>query len=130
MFQFANINNTNRTIVNTTFVERVRYQTICENKTLEPYDTQSNFSILQTLAPYYVSAITPRYCTNVSYTVNETMQFNQTDNNSTELSWEEYLKKKKHEYLNEENVKVGLMFSSKAFVQLICNHFIGPLTNR
>ncbi len=32
--------------------------------------------------------------------------------------------------LLNENVKVGLLFASKATVQLICNPFIGPLTNR
>lgn len=32
--------------------------------------------------------------------------------------------------LGSENVKVGLMFASKAMVQLITNPFIGPLTNR
>ncbi|XP_077352398.1 synaptic vesicular amine transporter [Festucalex cinctus] len=32
--------------------------------------------------------------------------------------------------LNKENVKVGLLFASKATVQLLTNPFIGPLTNR
>ncbi|XP_061765947.1 synaptic vesicular amine transporter-like [Nerophis ophidion] len=32
--------------------------------------------------------------------------------------------------LINENVKVGLLFASKATVQLITNPFIGPLTNR
>ena len=31
--------------------------------------------------------------------------------------------------LNKENVKVGIMFASKAVVQLIANPFIGVLTN-
>jgi hypothetical protein len=30
----------------------------------------------------------------------------------------------------KENQWVGVMFASKAFVQLITNPFIGPLTNR
>jgi len=30
----------------------------------------------------------------------------------------------------KENRWVGVMFASKAFVQLITNPFIGPLTNR
>ncbi|KAG9344615.1 hypothetical protein JZ751_011287 [Albula glossodonta] len=34
------------------------------------------------------------------------------------------------EQLLNENVKVGLLFASKATVQLITNPFIGPLTNR
>lgn len=34
------------------------------------------------------------------------------------------------EQLLNENVKVGLLFASKATVQLLTNPFIGPLTNR
>lgn len=39
-------------------------------------------------------------------------------------------KVKKHRELVRENVEVGVMFASKAVVQLITNPFIGPLTNR
>lgn len=37
---------------------------------------------------------------------------------------------KANDQLLNENVKVGLLFASKATVQLITNPFIGPLTNR
>ncbi|XP_068594631.1 chromaffin granule amine transporter [Brachionichthys hirsutus] len=33
-------------------------------------------------------------------------------------------------FLGEENVLVGLLFASKALVQLLINPFVGPLTNR
>ncbi|XP_037077178.1 LOW QUALITY PROTEIN: synaptic vesicular amine transporter-like [Pollicipes pollicipes] len=36
----------------------------------------------------------------------------------------------KHKELVEENVEVGVMFASKAAVQLVTNPFVGPLTNR
>lgn len=36
----------------------------------------------------------------------------------------------KHNELLQENVEVGVMFASKAFVQLLANPFVGPLTNR
>lgn len=39
-------------------------------------------------------------------------------------------KQKKHRELVEENMEVGMMFASKAFVQLIANPFVGPLTNK
>ncbi len=39
-------------------------------------------------------------------------------------------KQKRHKDIIEENVSVGLMFASKAMVQLIANPFVGPLTNR
>ncbi|XP_029459735.1 chromaffin granule amine transporter isoform X2 [Rhinatrema bivittatum] len=34
------------------------------------------------------------------------------------------------EFLANENVRVGLLFASKALVQLLVNPFVGPLTNR
>ena len=39
-------------------------------------------------------------------------------------------KERKHRELVQENVEVGVMFASKAVVQLIANPFVGPLTNR
>jgi len=44
---------------------------------------------------------------------------------TTTLSQEQ----KKHKELVEENLEVGVMFASKAFVQLIANPFVGRLTN-
>uniref|UniRef100_A0A673MK98 Chromaffin granule amine transporter-like n=1 Tax=Sinocyclocheilus rhinocerous TaxID=307959 RepID=A0A673MK98_9TELE len=38
--------------------------------------------------------------------------------------------KEDSEFLEEENVRVGLLFASKALVQLMVNPFMGPLTNR
>lgn len=40
------------------------------------------------------------------------------------------LEQRKHKELVEENFEVGVMFASKAFVQLLANPFVGPLTNR
>ncbi|XP_062615074.1 synaptic vesicular amine transporter-like [Saccostrea cucullata] len=40
------------------------------------------------------------------------------------------IKTRRHAELTNENVEVGLMFSSKALIQLIANPFIGHLTNR
>nr|XP_055156251.1 chromaffin granule amine transporter isoform X2 [Nyctereutes procyonoides] len=34
------------------------------------------------------------------------------------------------EFLEEENVRVGVLFASKALMQLLVNPFVGPLTNR
>lgn len=36
----------------------------------------------------------------------------------------------RHDYLLQENVQVGMMFASKAFVQLLANPFVGPLTHK
>ncbi|CAB3399360.1 unnamed protein product [Caenorhabditis bovis] len=38
--------------------------------------------------------------------------------------------KERHKLLTSENVHVGLMFGSKALVQLLVNPWIGPLTNK
>merc|ERR1712051_1093314 len=45
------------------------------------------------------------------------------------IAWENE-KRRKHAELMHETVEVGVMFASKAFVQLIANPFVGPLTNR
>lgn len=34
------------------------------------------------------------------------------------------------EFLEEENVRVGVLFASKALMQLLVNPLVGPLTNR
>jgi hypothetical protein len=39
-------------------------------------------------------------------------------------------REERHKELVDETAEVGLMFASKAFVQLISNPFVGPLTHR
>jgi hypothetical protein len=36
----------------------------------------------------------------------------------------------RHKELVEETVEIGLMFASKAFVQLLANPIVGPLTHK
>ena len=43
---------------------------------------------------------------------------------------ESQMKEDRHKDILKENIKVGLMFASKAFLQLIANPFVGPITNR
>lgn len=50
--------------------------------------------------------------------------------NMTTLSPQEVLKNKRHEDLIKETVPVGMMFASKAFVQLLANPIVGPLTHK
>merc|ERR1711963_803170 len=54
------------------------------------------------------------------------MELSESTTTTTTLSPEE----RKHKELVEENMEVGMMFASKAFVQLIANPFVGPLTNK
>lgn len=39
-------------------------------------------------------------------------------------------KEQRHRELLEETVAVGVMFASKAFVQLLANPIVGPLTHK
>ncbi|XP_046828811.1 synaptic vesicular amine transporter isoform X1 [Vespa crabro] len=48
--------------------------------------------------------------------------------NSTTIEQKE--KEQRHKELLEETVAVGMMFASKAFVQLLANPVVGPLTHR
>ncbi|XP_075223241.1 vesicular monoamine transporter isoform X1 [Lycorma delicatula] len=50
--------------------------------------------------------------------------------NTTIQTDEEILRKNRHKDLIHETVAVGMMFASKAFVQLLANPIVGPLTHR
>lgn len=50
--------------------------------------------------------------------------------NLTTLDPEIAKKEAKHKDLVQETVEVGIMFASKAFVQLLANPFVGPLTHK
>ncbi|KAL0269228.1 UNVERIFIED_CONTAM: hypothetical protein PYX00_007031 [Menopon gallinae] len=50
--------------------------------------------------------------------------------NFTTMSPDQQKEEERHRDLNRENIDLGIMFASKAFVQLIANSFIGPLTHR
>ncbi|XP_022201176.1 synaptic vesicular amine transporter isoform X1 [Nilaparvata lugens] len=52
------------------------------------------------------------------------------DNATSAILSEEILKKNRHKDLIHETVAVGMMFASKAFVQLLANPIVGPLTHR
>ncbi|XP_043968185.1 chromaffin granule amine transporter isoform X3 [Gambusia affinis] len=54
----------------------------------------------------------------------ELLLANQTSNTSDSSCLQDSV------FLEEENVRVGLLFASKALVQLLVNPFVGPLTNR
>ncbi len=65
-----------------------------------------------------------------STTTSYALCYNETTN-ATELSTISYEDKLKSEYKKQEdNVKIGLLFASKAFFQLLANPIVGPLTNR
>uniref|UniRef100_A0A7E4VGT4 MFS domain-containing protein n=1 Tax=Panagrellus redivivus TaxID=6233 RepID=A0A7E4VGT4_PANRE len=63
-------------------------------------------------------------------TKSKTKQRTTTEKSLTEAEIIQQAKQHRHDTLSEENVHVGLMFGSKALVQLITNPFIGPVTNK
>lgn len=70
----------------------------------------------------------PSYSSNDDY--QDYGEMNENDlTPAQKVAWEAE-KKRKHAELMHETVEVGVMFASKAVVQLITNPFIGPLTNR
>ncbi|XP_045467945.1 synaptic vesicular amine transporter isoform X2 [Harmonia axyridis] len=50
--------------------------------------------------------------------------------NMTTIDPEKQLKEERHRDLVQETNQVGIMFASKAFVQLVANPFVGPLTHK
>uniref|UniRef100_A0A3Q3BG23 Solute carrier family 18 member A1 n=1 Tax=Kryptolebias marmoratus TaxID=37003 RepID=A0A3Q3BG23_KRYMA len=54
----------------------------------------------------------------------EVLQVNETANTTESSCLQDSV------FLEKENVRVGLLFASKALVQLLVNPFVGPLTNR
>lgn len=56
--------------------------------------------------------------------------FTVADFNLTTIDPEIVDRQRRHKDLVQETVPVGMMFASKAFVQLLANPFVGPLTHK
>jgi hypothetical protein len=81
---------------------------------------QSNFQRFARTYNKRVSYIEDKGDSCVNVTVNETVPYVDKIQIVT----------KRHAELANENVEVGLMFASKAMIQLIANPFVGHITNR
>ncbi|ELU03854.1 hypothetical protein CAPTEDRAFT_131587 [Capitella teleta] len=105
----------------------VVYKTTCYRKG----DTQTH--IYEHYARNYGGYEVRYPCANTSDGYGEAPfeEFNDTTSKNDTLYETTLMKKqRRHEDILDENVAVGLMFASKAIMQLITNPFIGPLTNR
>ena len=71
---------------------------------------------MSSIPRYYVMSTSLPLCVNFTGNMSDT-------SNETEVE-------DPHERFGNENIEVGLMFASKAIMQLIANPFIGPITNR
>eukprot|EP00093_Oithona_nana_P013395 13395.XXX_540865_544646_1 [CDS] Oithona nana genome sequencing. len=63
-------------------------------------------------------------------TISSDGDYDNPEDNDGLTPYERAEKIRKHKELTHENVEVGVMFASKAVVQLMTNPFVGPLTNR
>ncbi|XP_044258856.1 synaptic vesicular amine transporter [Tribolium madens] len=70
-----------------------------------------------------------KYMKNLDVNITATTS-NYLDNITTTLDPETEEKELRHKDLVQETVQVGMMFASKAFVQLLANPFVGPLTHK
>ena len=64
-----------------------------------------------------------------------TEQWNNNNNNDNDIVVDPEVeidrqRELRHRRFANENVKVGIMFASKAIMQIIVNPFVGPLTNK
>ncbi|KAK6186584.1 hypothetical protein SNE40_008598 [Patella caerulea] len=98
------------------------YEIICYNRTNDSEsDNHYTWKGVTYLPKYYVPTPTiENVCENVSI---DARNVTETFYVTTESAFG-------HEDLANENIKVGLMFASKAMIQLIVNPFIGLITNR
>ncbi|KAJ8983021.1 hypothetical protein NQ317_014318 [Molorchus minor] len=73
----------------------------------------------------------PVICDRMNQNINYSTAATSTDDyNMTTIDPEELQKSIRHKDLVQETVLVGMMFASKAFVQLLANPFVGPLTHK
>ncbi|KAL5022481.1 hypothetical protein ScPMuIL_001636 [Solemya velum] len=106
----------------------IEERTVCHNvSSTNPVENASTYltgdAPWSDVSKYYVmSTAKPFRCFNQTFEVIVTNSSNGTDTVTIEIE--------RHAELANENVRVGLMFASKAIVQLLANPFIGPLTNR
>ena len=110
-----------------------------KNRTWNCFPTQPEGATMSPLSNYtsiagFYTAYSPRAdagytCVNATDTQAERDSIVRLKNTTVQQLEEEYYLTRHYDIL-DENVAVGLMFASKAIMQLITNPFIGPLTNK
>ncbi|XP_041370275.1 synaptic vesicular amine transporter-like [Gigantopelta aegis] len=106
----ALLNSVSKT--NYTCVTRPSFETFNTSQDTQGYSWEG----MSNVPRHYVMSTSLPLC--VNFTGNMSDLSNKTD---TETD---------HERFGDENIQVGLMFASKAIMQLLANPFIGPITNR
>lgn len=108
----------NQTVTVCTLVPDERYFPTTDIKNSSEDSRGYSWDGLSDIPRHYVMTTSVPYICVYSNETNLTNVITTTDN------------KLDHKALANENVQVGLMFASKAIMQLLTNPFIGPLTNR
>ncbi|GAB1603909.1 synaptic vesicular amine transporter-like [Argonauta hians] len=121
------VNDTRQVLVNVT--EPAIIETICYNVTKRNNSNETEpegfMKYLKTMAESYVPPKPPSYvCENVTIAPKGYTESYVTEANLI------YVPQSRHQFLKHASVIVGLIFASKAVVQLITNPFLGPITNR
>ncbi|KAH0945013.1 hypothetical protein HN011_005027 [Eciton burchellii] len=110
------------------------------NATLsEHLEGGASHRVATTVPPTTTTTTTPRCPCAPNASVASQVEFLRVTNSPTDLpeattvnvtSSETKEKQQRHRELLEETVAVGMMFASKAFVQLLANPIVGPLTHK
>lgn len=121
------VNDTRQVLVNVT--EPAVIETICynvtKNRDLNETEREGFVKYFKQLAKTYVPPTPQSYmCENITVAPQGYTESYVTESNVV------YVPQTRHQFLRHATVVVGLMFASKAVVQLITNPFLGPITNR
>ncbi|XP_029644890.1 synaptic vesicular amine transporter [Octopus sinensis] len=121
------VNDTRQVLVNVT--EPAVIETICynvtKNRDFNETEREGLMKYIKKLAKTYVPPTPQSYmCENITVAPQGYTESYVTESNLV------YVPQTRHQFLRHATVVVGLMFASKAVVQLITNPFLGPITNR
>lgn len=119
------MNETRRVMVNVS--EPAVIETICYNATPTSNETESEgfMKYFEKFAKTYAPPTPSTYiCENVTIEPQGWTEGYVTEANRISVPMT------RHQFLRHATVVVGMMFASKAIIQLITNPFIGPITNR
>ncbi|KAK7508697.1 hypothetical protein BaRGS_00000263 [Batillaria attramentaria] len=94
-------------------------ETICQNRTDLPEGNREGYSFTTMFESYNPYTVSPVLCHTETFERNMSQEF---------LTVTEVMPRSAQ--LGNEDVRVGILFASKAIVQLLANPFIGPITNR
>ena len=112
---------------------------VCKNRTVlnDLYPVQlgnQNFASKQNgthwAGPKYNVDKSQPYVVSIGGSLPKECETARVENKTAEKILKDLKKKEEVEEYGDANVKAGIMFGSKALVQMLFNPFVGPITNR